>query len=63
MWKTIIEKYLKIKTIVMHLNNKISTFFLLFLIICGFLLRIYHLGVPSFWLDEAIYFPLIFLLS
>ncbi|CAG0961103.1 hypothetical protein METP2_00795 [Methanosarcinales archaeon] len=31
-----------------------SILFLLFLIICGFLLRIYHLGAPSFWLDEAI---------
>ena len=54
MWKTIIEKYLKIKTIAMHLKSKISIVFLLFLIICGFILRIYHLGVPSFWLDEAI---------
>ena len=53
MWKTIIEKYLKI-TITMHLKSKISIFFLLFLTICGFILRIYHLGTPSFWLDEAI---------
>lgn len=34
--------------------KKASTVLLLSLIICGFLFRIYHLGAPSFWLDEAI---------
>ena len=34
--------------------NKTSIAFLLILIAAGFLLRIYHLGTPSFWADEAI---------
>lgn len=34
--------------------DKNSIFILIFLILCGFILRIYHLGAPSFWLDEAI---------
>ncbi len=45
---------MKIKTIVLPLKSEISIILLLFLTICGFLLRIYHLGVPSFWIDEAI---------
>ncbi len=45
---------MKIKTIVLTSKSKISIILLLFLTICGFLLRIYHLGTPSFWLDEAI---------
>jgi len=54
MWKTIINKDLKIRRIEISPNSKISIVILLFLTICGFFLRIYHLGAPSFWLDEAI---------
>jgi 4-amino-4-deoxy-L-arabinose transferase-like glycosyltransferase len=54
-----IEKYLKIKKVELSkvelsTETKISIALVLFLTICGFLLRIYHLGVPSFWMDEAI---------
>lgn len=49
-----IEKYLKIKTIEISQNSKISIALLLFLTICGFFLRIYHLSTQSFWIDEAI---------
>ncbi|VVB94821.1 Dolichyl-phosphate-mannose-protein mannosyltransferase [uncultured archaeon] len=49
-----IWKNIKMKTIVLPLKSKISIILLLFLTICGFLLRIYHLGSPSFWIDEAI---------
>lgn len=50
----IIERYLKIKTLVPHLKSKTSIALLLFLIICGFILRFYHLGAQSLWTDEAI---------
>ena len=49
-----IEKYLKIKTAELSPESKISIALVLLLTICGFLLRIYHLGAPSFWMDEAI---------
>jgi len=54
MWKTMIEKYLKIKRTEISPESKISILVIIFLTICGFLLRIYHLGTPSFWMDEAI---------
>jgi len=48
-----IERYLKIKMSEISIVNKISLF-LIVLTTYGFFLRIYHLGVPSFWMDEAI---------
>lgn len=54
MWKTINEKYMKIKTIEISQKSKINILLLLILTICVFFLRIYHLGAPSFWMDEAI---------
>lgn len=49
-----IEKYLRINIKEISPWDKISILFLIILTIYGFFLRIYHLGVPSFWMDEAI---------